>query len=89
MIRDNVYVWTINEDPEWTRHNAGISDMLLTSGMPVEQARTVAGRILLLRPDLEFELRDVHGNVLEIVKADPEPEPVKPSRRALGTRGQG
>lgn len=86
-FEDQVSVWTFNNDPDWTDRNSGISDMVLIDGLSRDRARFAASRILTLRPDLTFELRDIHGHVLETVQVTTT-VPVKPSRRALGTGGR-
>lgn len=82
-----VSVWTFNNAPEWTDRNAGISDMVIVDGLSHDRARFAASRILELRPDLKFELRDIHGTVVETVEVTTT-VPVRPSRRALGGKGR-
>lgn len=81
MSDGRVSVWTHNHDPAWLERNTGISDMVITDAMPHDRARFAAQRMHLLRPDLVFELRDVHGTVVDTVGEQP-----KPKRRTLGTR---
>ncbi len=61
---DSVTVWTYNEDPEWTRRNAGLTDMLLADLRDAGRARYLCERLLLLMPERTFELRDIQGQTV-------------------------
>ena len=81
MSDTRVTVWTHNHDQAWLDSNSQISDMVMMDAMPYDRAMFAAGRMHLLRPDLVFELRDVHGTVVGTVGEQP-----KPKRRTLGQR---
>jgi len=87
-FEQQISVWTHNHDPAWTDYN-GVSDMALTNGMPHDQAMFTAQRLLMLRPDLTFELRNIHNEVVEEITAQKKAqEKAKPSRRALRMRSE-
>ncbi len=61
---DSVTVWTHSTDPEWLRRN-GVTDMVLADMRDMSRARFLCERLLLLMPENTFELRDIHGQVVD------------------------
>lgn len=81
MSETRVSVWTHNHDQAWLDSNSQISDMVIMDAMPYDRAVFAAQRMHMLRPDLVFELRDVHDTVVHTVGGQ-----AKPKRRTLGQR---
>lgn len=83
-----VSVWTFNDDPAWVER-AGERDMNLADHMTMGQARYLCRQLLVLMPGNRFEIRNEHKDVLDTFSNRPplaSPSPVRPQRRALGTR---
>jgi hypothetical protein len=55
--------------------------MVIMDAMPHDRAMFAAQRLHVLRPDLVFELRDMHGTVVDTVGGQ-----AKAKRRTLGQR---
>lgn len=79
-------VYTYNNSPEWLAHNAGVADMLMTTGLSEVSARTLVNRLAQRYPADTFEVRDTMGTTVAVSGVRREGAPPKPRRRALGTR---
>lgn len=81
-------VWTHTDDPEWLRKN-GVTDMVIAGNLSAQGARFLCERLLLLRPDLKFEVRNNHNEVSSTFeyRAPLKSSAPTPTRRTLGQRG--
>jgi hypothetical protein len=68
--------------------------MRLVDGLDDRQADTLIERLRILRPDMTFEVWDIHNNALRTVAPKvpstdlPSSRRIGPKRRTLGPRGQ-
>lgn len=86
------FVWTYDDSDAHLDRNAGIPDLLLTSGMDQRSADALAKRLAQRYPADTFETRDMHGDhvrtygTVRKALARPLRLPERPARRRLGTR---
>lgn len=85
-------VWTDNQDPEWLARGpfnpAQAGNMIIAANLSDQGARSLCERLLILRPDLKFFVKDTRSRVTDTFEVRPplQSSSPKPKRRPLGER---